>query len=701
MNPITNLAISEVNLVDDKTEIVFSFTKPSGNVGGYYLYVSSTGVTYTKVFTRVDATHIYVISDKTYDSGGVTYFEYILPTSYTDGKLLYFTIVTLSTTRVVSIASNVVTAYTYPSKPSNLFVEYNGLTSTLTWDTINFSNNRNSTFLNYNVYRDIAVPINGATYDNTTGLLSNDLFTVGLTVWAVDIFKRVQWRGAVTTAGEFPLDSTTKLIGYSDNSYSYTINIDSLTVFVENNTPDLIGSSSTGYFVDATLLFDRHYIYNVQTSALDSKLSSSVKYQCYTIDTTNAYPYLRPVENSSTGILANPYWRKMKDVLIDKNYYDKTAFAIPFSKDTIYNLKGYLGVSNCKLDTFINGIYYSTTSTGRYGEFDIDYKFTKSNVELSFQARDQLNIKFSRKSAPYSIRVLNAYTWFSIIGDQYDQMTTELDSIRSDVSMETCRYSYFEDKFSPFINLYKQADEDESKFRSIAISAFQAFEYATFDQSLRIVLDAFENNVPEFEHYDIYYNNTLYRPKYTGRTFTCTNPSLPRGDYYYGVSSVSDIGEETAVSKIRLDRRWWPNTYYGANVLMWDYMTGSDSYNIYRGYSSTGLYLLRNVPGNVYVDGNYDTLTSTGALLFNFTDLLEPTNFRASLNVFVTGYIAKRKRKSTFSIVIYTYGNSSIPEINITRIRQLLSKMIPPELKYNILMTNDTTTTIYAGGEIS
>ena len=58
INPITNLTIVSVDLIDDQTRIIFSFVKPTGNIGGYYLFMSSTGAIYINVKTRVDSAHM-------------------------------------------------------------------------------------------------------------------------------------------------------------------------------------------------------------------------------------------------------------------------------------------------------------------------------------------------------------------------------------------------------------------------------------------------------------------------------------------------------------------------------------------------------------------------------------------------------------------------------------------------------------------
>lgn len=701
IDPVSSFSISSVELVDNQTKIVCTFTKPVGNIGGYHLYMSSTGIIYTKVKTRIDASRPQTSYDTTYDVSGTTYFEYTLPDDSTDGKLLYFKLQSISTTRELSIFSDVETTYTYPSKPEDLFILYDGIGVYLSWDELDFSDDKNATFLNYNIYRSIALPIEGvSSYDDETSIISNDNFEVGNIVLVTDIFKRSRWFGEVTTVGKFDL-TTTKISGYSDNSSSYSINIDNLKIYTTEPPSTLIGVSDVGSFQDTTFGFNHNYVYSVKSIALGIRESSSAYYHCISTDTTESYPYLRPVENSSTGLLNNPYWRTLKNVLIDKSYYDKTAFAIPYAVNTSFNLKGFLGVSECKLDIFINDIYSYTTSTGQYGEFNIDFVFPKGTTTMSFQARDKHNIKFSRKSAPYSIRTLNIYTWFSsVLGTQYSLMETELNNqVTLDASIEDCRYSYFEDRYSPFIGLYKNGDEDEQKFRNIAAEVFKAFEYSSYDKSLRMVLDSFNENAIEFDHYDIYYNESLYETKKTMYSFVATSSGLTRGNYWYGVSACKNTGEETAVTKLRVDRRWWPTGYMRMNTLMWDFSEDADCYKIYRGTTESDLYFLTSSGINVFIDvDQYEENLDIEALDYNLTDLIEPANLYLYDKNGVNKLFLKLKKPNSLAIILYGVENNELTEYDITRIMDLLEKLIPPELKYRVIFANNSKVIMYPEG---
>jgi len=688
INPITNLTIVSVDLINDQTRIIFSFVKPTGNVGGYYLYMSSTGALYTNVKTRIDEIYSQNESDATYDSGGMTYFEYTLPSSFTDGKLLYFKIQVLSNIRELSVFSDIVSTYSYPSKPTNTFITYDNFDVTITWNEIDLLN-KNNTFINYNIYRDIAIEITNFEKDEYD-ILIHPNFEVNKYIWVIDVFKRCQWFGFVTSTGVFPLTEN-KLTNFSDTSDNYIVNVDNLKVFIETGIRELIGISSTGTYVDSSFEKEKYYIYSIATSALGSRLSNRSVYKCNTIDITSAYPYLRSADNSDTAILRNIYWKNLKEVLIDSNYYDKSQFALPYAANTVYNLKGYLGVSNCKLDIFVNGIYSFTTSTGTYGEFNVDYQFKKGITEIYFQARDKENIGFSRKSAPYSIRTLNIYTIFSAWGDQYKEALDELDALITDVSINTCRYSSFEDRFSPFIEMYKEGSENNTKFTELASEIFKTFEYVGYDEALNKFFDAYKQTVSGFEAYEIYYNNSLFKEMNTATNFIADNPKLYRGNYYYGVSAAKYDGQETPVTEIHIDKRWWPNSYRGFIVLKWDEVIGAEYYKIYRRTKNTSYQYLVDTTYTIFGDnGTILPDSSTIPIEINVTNLSLPI-VTELYNVDVISRILKLRQNYYLNILVFFEDRAMLPQYQLNRISFFLEKFIPPELKYTISYANDYT----------
>lgn len=696
VNPIIDLEISSTTLENDNTKIVFSFTKPSGDIGGYYLLQSSTGIIYEHTHTRVDASKNQDTTISTYTIDNTVYYEYICEDNV-KGKLLYFKIIVVSPSRAESIDSNIVTVYTYPSYPDNVFCEYNGFSVYVTWNHVNFDT-INDTFLYYEIRRRTSNFIKNIEFDVDTYKITNKNLIQNKFVKIIDVFKRSIWFGKVTTTGEFTLTNENKIQQASDNTENI-ITKDRLQVFVEEDASTVLGTTTSTGFIDTTYNDGTHYFYEVCCIAQGDKENCGSKSYAYTIPVTNTFPYLRPAENSDTPLLNNPYWSKLKKTLIDSNYYNLSAFAIPYSETQTFNLKGYLGVSNCNVDLYVNDIYTLTTSTGVYGEFDINYKFPKGDTIFKLQARDSLNISFSMKSQPYKISTLNLYTLYSLFGTHYKQIEDEIAAQILDNDITQARYSSFEDRYAPLVQLYKSGEEDENKFISIASTAFKSFEYVGYEKALYDILDVFKNNINNFEHYELYFNNALYQTHKTMYIPATQDGNLDRDNYYYGISAFKYTGEETPVSIIRVDRRWWPFTYTGFNYFTWNPVAGAEGYRIYRGTSENNLQLLTTIPGVMYVDDGYTEITSTGPVEYNFTNLDIPTSFKVINDVRVSNYIMKLKKPTSMVIILFASEDNEISELNITRLLTLFSKIIPPEIRYTVLYTRNSKIVIYPDGD--
>jgi len=692
---VINLQISSVDLVNDQTQITFTFIKPEGLIGGYQLYISSTGIEYTYVKTRIDATHPQDDADNTYDLNGITYFVYTIDNPTLDGRFLFFKLKSISTSMEYSDFSDPVTVYTYPSPVENMFILYDGYEVVLTWSPIDYTSKRNSTFTNYNIYRSEPTRLNNVTIDTNNNLMHSS-FVKGKYVWVIDIFKRSQWFGQITSTGMFPL-STTLLSEYSDVYANDTVSINNLAVFVDNTSPVLIGTSTTGIYVDMLFEPNHFYIYSIHTAALGNRVSRYTKYMCRTIEVDQTYPYLRSAENSDDDILHNKYWRELRNTLIDDNYYNKSAFAIPYMYNKSYNFKGHLGVSNCKVDIFINDIYNFTTTTGIYGEFEINHIFSKDPTIIKMQARDQYNIKFSRESAPITIIPITIYTLFSIFGMEYDKIYSEYSGLIQDVSIDTCRYSFFEDKYSPFINMYKHGDEDAEDFMEKASTIYKAYNHAAYDKALIDILNIFQEKVTEFDHFEIYQNESLFYTQKTQYTFIATSTGLLRGKYKYGISACRNNGEETPVTTIEVDRRWWPERYKGINIIMWKAVYNADYYKIYRNnIESSNIYLIASTGYTFYVDIGYNTPNNeTEPLIYNFTDMEKPFDLSVQNIYDVNKFFLRLKKMASLIIILFGTDDNTIPEFELNRILELCSKFIPPEVRYKIIFANDSKIVLY------
>jgi len=705
---INNFVLSSRSLENGTTTLTFEFDKPSGDYGAYKLYQKLAGGGFEEAKLRIDYAHYKedYEADYTYEANNKVYFEYSFGPGITDGRLIEFRLRAISVANELSNPSSTLDIYIAPSIPTNFLTTYNGYEINLDWDDLNTSTGMNSHVLNFIVRRKgvTEIPTSAVEYDTETYTLTHTSFTKGSALWVIDIAKRSKWFGNITTEGEFVLSDANKITLSSDTASNYTILKDNLRFLIEKSSDITnLGYPTTSAFIDTTFTIDYYYIYTVAVEGGDSQESEEVKFPLFAIDVNKAYPYLRSPGNSDNEILQQPYWKYLKEVLIDANYYDKTQFAIPFFKHEEYNLKGYIGVSECKVDIFVNNIYDHTVISGTYGEFDIDYPFKKGETEIYIQARDKYNIKFSRKSAPYSIRTLNMYTWFSALGKEYKEIVDTILEIRNTVDITNVTYGVYQDVYAPFIEIYKSGDEDSDAFMTMASEVFKAFEYAAYDKSLEMVLDAFQAKIPEFDHYELFFNNDHVETHKSGGTFTYRDSVLSGLNYWYGISAFNtSTGAETDATTIRVDRRWWERGYNGINVITWDEIKNADNYKIYKGSDEEELAYITTTPANLYCDiGQHAEIVSNTPRLFNYTSLDKPSNIVVDNGVYVTKIHERLKKPNAMTIVLFGVGYQEIPDMEMYRIRILLDKLIPPEIRYTLLFARDPEVDVIIGKEIT
>jgi hypothetical protein len=733
---ITDFSLYSQTLYHEITTLVFSFTKPGDDSGGYFLYLRTQSGDPIEVQFLIDYSHIKEDSDPnnfTTESGSTVYFTYDLPYGTYDGMDLFFSIQGVSISNEytdlpssyssydlnylldyldgwmlsTSTLLSEVGVHVATTKPQNLWGTYDGYDTNLYWDELSTSSGKNALFTSFSIYRTHTTQISGAIFNSSTNILTHSLFTIDTPVWVIDFIKRSMWFGIVDTEGELVLDSTTIIEDASDSSNEYTISSNNLVCYIEDISSEvLIGTSSGIEYIDSSFSLNNHYIYSVASNSSYNS-SEKTKIPIYTLDISLAYPYLRSPGNADNDVLQQTEWKQLKEVLIDQNYYDKTQFAMPYFEHEPYRLIGYLGIANCKLDYWVNGASTPyTTSTGNSGEFVIEYQFKKGTTTVEIQARDKYNIKFSRMSIPYSIRTLNLYSWFYTVGEQYHEVSDAITNVNNNISISEASYSAFSDIYAPLIETYKMANEDQTIFLYLAQEIFKSFEYAAYNESLDIILEAFLSQCENFDHYDIYYNNNnLYDTKQTERSFVVSLTSstgLERGDYYYGISGYNtSTGEETDTAIIRVDRRWWPIGYEGYTILMWDYMKDTTGYKIYRGYSEDpeDLNFVTSTGYNIFIDiGEIVPDTNITPRLYNYTNLYTPTNLKLYDKRAVTDTFLKLKKKSFLTIILYEIDDTSIEDYNINRMLTLFSKLIPPEIYYRVIIANDSTVLVHEKG---
>jgi hypothetical protein len=469
-----------------------------------------------------------------------------------------------------------------------------------------------------------------------------------------------------------------------------------LRVYMESDVADYLGNTEETSFQDDTFFKDKYYIYKVYPMTTDGKDGFPVAYPVKTLSMLNAYPYLRSPANSDNEYIAQSYWSLMKNALVDKNYYKKDKFDIPYFHVKTTNLKGYLGLSRCKVDIYINDSINTTIETDDYGEFSLNYKLPKGTTKIQIHCRDKNNIDFSRKAAPKLINTLNVYSNFAVFGTEYQKVDDEQALMKTDVNIYTARYSTFVDKYNPFVELYKNIIETDDDFMDLAATVFNAYEYAGYEKGLTDIMDKFKELVPEIGDYEIHYKYSLYDTIRTRKSFPTVQPLLERGYYYYGVTAATYEGSETAVQVIRIDNRWWPFNYKGYNVLMWDATYGADFYKIYRGTSEDNLGLLQVVSNNIFIDNgsltpDYDIVYP----LYNYSGMLNVSNFSEYVATKLAQLELLYKKLANTIIFLFSNDDEEIPEIHLTRMEQLFEKMIPPEIRYTMFYIRDSVIYIY------
>ena len=519
------------------------------------------------------------------------------------------------------------------------------------------------------------------------------------------------------TAGQ-TITLTETIVKINDvSNLTTTLNPLNLLVYMEDSSPVQIGNTTNNTYIDNSFDKDNLYIYKVHSRNIEGILSTSQTTPVYTISLLETIPYLRHPNNSIMSIINQIYWKNIKNALVDDNYYLMNRFDLPYIDNIPLHLKGFLGVSNCNLDIFINDIYNSTIITDSYGEFDFYYTYSRGQTTVKFQARDSKNIDFSMWSTVNTINTLNAYTALSIFSGSLTDYLTELSAIRTDNNIDKVRYSTYVDEFAPLINLYKDGSETDESFLALATTVFDAYYYAGYYQGVQMVLDAFIKQIPELDHYEIFDRYSLYQTDITGRFFVpkTNNTLLPRINYYYGISSVRNTGEESTISSVRVDSRWWPFNYTGYNAFIWDEVATADYYKIYRGTSLDNMQLLSMTLNNIFIDngtneiitnlGNNSTIIDEGGkvvyttpMLYNYSGMNPPSNFNVYLRTKLSQLIMLYKQAGNIIIMLFVKNDEVIPEFQFSRLTQLFTSLIPPELRITTFLIRDSSIFIYQSG---
>jgi len=691
----------------------FKFTKlNSTSIGGYRLYkkynINDSFVYETIVIDSSANTDDNVI--RSFNEGEFTYFNYyILTEDY--GKNIFLVVAPVSRTWVEFDQSNTVDIITPPRAVFNFHTYFDNKVLNISWED-SIVNNESVT--HYEVRKSKGILIQNISLSDE-GILKSPTFIYNNRYLIIDKVKKVYWYGLCNSSGELSIIDENKFPFIQDTADEYEMSINNINVYAEDEWETIsyvnkILSVSTYSYIETDFSNNSVYFYSIVPYATLAVSGPAVFCPIYIKNLQEVTPYLRSIGNSDNEYLASVFWRNMRDVLTDHNYYLKQQFDIPQIKGN-YGFKGFLGVANCYVDVFINKNYALTVETDIFGNFQFDISLPGKENILALQARDKDNIVFSGTSTPQTIRVVTIYSFFSALSQEYKTIWGEILQQFSDFSFNESRISLLEDKLNPFVDFIKNIDEEDADYKNILITSYLSYEYAGYQKAIYMILDAFRESVGEFDYYKVFFRDTLMDTMSSGYSFVVNNRDLlddpnsrlERGNYIYGISSCMDNGEESSISVIRVDSRWWPNkelleqddSYYGFNVLFWE--GNADYYKIYRLDNPTS--------------DNYDVLdfkflqTATIPILVDFglsipqegvkppeytiTEFPKPTNLKIYYNNHIADFNINSKNKNWIRILIFERENEEIKEYQLTRMLSIFRDLIPPEIGYSVLLCNN------------
>lgn len=591
--PINNLALESLSSVDGKYQVTLSFdTIPLYvYIGAYKLY-KSYSLHDSGVFTSiiVERSSIYTESvNKTYSKDNKTFLDYYIDEE-DYGRVIYLHLVPISRTWITFVSSSKISIKVPPTEPEFVVAKFNNYEVFLTWAPPVGAINSNVDVTHYNIKRANSTELTGFSL-NTSGNLSHSSFYKGAHVFVVDYIHKLYWYGVCAINGEFLLNEETRFSLVNEDIGESDVSINNLKIYIENVFTQ-IGevANSTFLFNDTSYNKDFLYFYSISASVQDAE-GPSVYYPLFTTPLPQVYPYLRSWKTSENSFISSPFWSKLKHVLTDHNYYNKQSFDIPRIKG-MYAFTGFLGLSDCKVDIFVNDVYTASCLSNQYGGFAFSVHLPGTICKLHMQARDRGNIGFSIKSTPQIIRLVNIYSFFTALGKEYSDIWQELLAQMKDFSYDTSRIQLLENKLQPYVDLVHNISETDENFTKLVTQAYLAYEYAGYQESIYLLLNAMKDTIAELDHYDVFFRDAPMQTIHSGYSYIINDEEaqLPREDYVYAVTAVNIYDEETAPAIIRVDNRWWPTNlknagietstgFLGYNVLTWEPSVGGSLTN--------------------------------------------------------------------------------------------------------------------------
>ena len=725
---VSDFKLDSVSKLNGYTEYTLSFIKPSGFLGGYEVYYSFDGAEFYFGAFRPDLDlQLYgraLTSDFTSTIDGRTIFTFtILDSDMIPGSAINIRIRALSIYKEYSEFSRSVVTYSYPSQPTtdlfsnNLKVVAKQEGVTLMWNNLDFTSYSNKDVADITISKNIMQELPIQTYSNN--IVYNSTIAVGDLICVYDYVNKSIWYGAATAPGQLDLSSTL----VSEYSHVYTLESPPFfynlkmyrpspqSIVISKSAVTKVSGSELTYF-DPTIPYDNIVLYTVTYSMPDESISTSISLPLQFTDLSATTPTWRPLEKSNTAILSSTTWKKLKKVLIDKNYYDQNYWAIPYAETQKYSLIGFVGIADCLVDIFVNDTLHTTTSTGEYGEFEFLYKFPKTTTVIKYQARTKNNFYFSTFSIPISVRTYHLYSYFAALSTEYNKLRQKQFLNKDKISIDSCDSTAFADIYAPLVGYSRYATESISDYRGFVRETYRIYNNIAYEKSLSDLISLFTSNVSDIDSVDLKMSAEFEESQTLSINYiSClyADINMPRLKYRYYVSAFKadslNNKQETSPAIIDVDTRWWPTIgdYRGYNVLTWSRVSGADHYIIYRGqYSSDGVITeddmvkLIETTQTMFVDTGVSYPSSNERpVLYNASVMETPANLKNTSHLLLGSYENLLKKPYYFTIFIYMKGDTVLPQYLIDRFNYILKTITPAEMFYHVIISNNSSVSVY------
>lgn len=719
---IINFDLKSISRVDSGIQYTFTFDHDMLFFGGYELYYTYTrsGFILAKFF--VD-TNILQVSNRddtanfiTVDNNKCT-ISYILPAaSIIDGHEINFRLRRMSVNhRDKSSYTKFITTYTYPSTPNtyidnlSMLIENENNKMVIRFNNIVKADSNSAvtrTVITKNIMTEIKILSMTDLVIESSDILKGDVVTI------IDYKHQSIWCG--TAVDDNYIDISNILL----NLYSHTYTaakppyVHNLKLFkessIEIDVSTITDLTDNAYIIqDPQVAVNNIILYKVTFFTPDDSIYSRIFCPIAGRHLSSTSIYWRPLEASATAVLKNLGWKNMRDVLIDRNYYNKTMWDLPYSKKDCYDIVGFVGIANCYVDIYLNDIFYRTIETDSYGNFHVKYYFPIGETSLYTIARTKDNSEVSSQSSTIIIRTQYVYSWFAAIAAQHAQVVQQNALARKQLNIDTADEPVVKNLYGQLAGLAIHGNEPISDFTRYVKAALSIYNNIGKQQAISDLITLFKSMIDSID--DIkYISNAAFEDAYIPNYSLITSPRvdapLPRAKYKYTVTACTNDQQETDGTNIIVDMRYSAQSDQSQSnaVLSWTPVVGADYYKVYRGvYSSSNIFLgnslltIDGIDSTLFVDNGMLATTALVPPLYNVSELSNIDSIKHLNYYYLNSWKNLLKKPNYFNIIISMIGNSTIPDYLLIRFNQMLRTVVLADQFYRIIVFNDTSISAY------